>query len=127
MTETPCLEWTGGTVKGGYGRTRRGGKAVLIHRWAWEQEHGPIPPGMKVLHHCDNPPCYEVEHLFLGTQRDNVQDMVSKGRHRATRITQCPRGHRYDSKNTRVTPDGRRVCRKCSCIYSKNYRDRSNR
>jgi len=53
----------------------------MAHRKAWEDEHGPIPPGMNVCHHCDNPPCINPDHLFLGTQKDNAVDMSRKGRH----------------------------------------------
>ena len=52
----------------------------LTHRVAWELENGPIPTGMQVCHACDNPPCSNVGHLFLGTQGENLADMVSKGR-----------------------------------------------
>lgn len=47
---------------------------------AWEHYVGPIPDGVDVLHHCDNPPCVRPDHLFLGTARDNVGDMLAKGR-----------------------------------------------
>jgi HNH endonuclease len=50
------------------------------HRAEWIEKRGPIPPGMMVCHHCDNPPCREIAHLFLGTNRDNLGDMASKGR-----------------------------------------------
>ena len=40
----------------------------LLHRWVWEQVNGPIPPGMVVMHRCDNPPCFRLDHLMLGTQ-----------------------------------------------------------
>lgn len=53
-----------------------------IHRLAWSRKHGPIPPGKKVLHKCDNPPCFEETHLFLGTQKDNMVDCANKGRTR---------------------------------------------
>ena len=66
----------------GYGRLRRGGRQPLAHDVAWELIYGPVPPGMKVLHRCDNPPCCKPADLFLGTQGDNVRDMVAKGRHR---------------------------------------------
>ena len=77
-----CIIWTGATQNGGYGvkkipKTRRN---VRVHRAAWEDIHGPIPDGMFVLHKCDNPACYNVDHLFLGTQADNIADMIEKGR-----------------------------------------------
>jgi hypothetical protein len=52
----------------------------LEHRRAWTEANGPIPDGMFVLHHCDNRACSNVEHLFLGTQTDNMRDMLAKGR-----------------------------------------------
>lgn len=77
---TPCVETDWPRPPRGYGSSRRNGRKVYAHRWAWEQEHGPIPPGLFVLHRCDNPPCINVEHLFLGTHADNMADMVAKGR-----------------------------------------------
>jgi len=55
-------------------------KKVLAHRWIWEHTKGAIPAGICVLHECDNPPCVNPNHLFLGTVLDNVQDMDKKGR-----------------------------------------------
>lgn len=121
-----CLEWTGCvTVRSGYGRIGVAGRGVLVtHRLAWEIANGLIPEGLGVLHHCDNPPCCETApskeypegHLFLGTQTDNMADMVAKGRS-GTRwgsaITHCPDGHEYTPENTYVKPDGGRECRAC--------------
>jgi hypothetical protein len=55
---------------------------VPAHRWAYEHFIGPIPAGLFVCHHCDNPPCCEPSHLFLGTQQVNMTDKMAKGRHR---------------------------------------------
>jgi hypothetical protein len=78
-----CIEWGGVKNTYGYGTLRKGPKGagwLLAHRVSYELAYGPIPDGLGVLHRCDNPPCVNVEHLFLGTQADNVADMVAKGR-----------------------------------------------
>lgn len=76
-----CWEWTGPLTKGGYGQFIFKGVWKKAHRWAYEIFKGIIPCGMCVLHLCDNPCCVNPDHLRLGTQRDNVQDCVSKNRH----------------------------------------------
>ena len=76
-----CWMWTGGKHHFGYGifhTTAR--SSVLTHRFAWEFENGPIPDGMYVLHHCDNPPCVRPDHLWLGTREENNRDRDLKGR-----------------------------------------------
>jgi HNH endonuclease len=82
-----CRVWTGVLNSMGYGRffvpelTTRN-RAMLAHRWAYTHWVAPIPPGSQVLHRCDNPPCVNTEHLFLGTAKDNIRDMHAKGRAR---------------------------------------------
>lgn len=76
-----CWEFMGRRDDAGYGHiTIAGVKGTLAHRIAWALANGDIPPGIDVLHRCDNPPCCNPDHLFLGTALDNVVDMVSKGR-----------------------------------------------
>ena len=80
-----CWEWTGAKHPFGYGMIGSGGKfgrPLPSHRVAWEAFWGPIPPNLSVLHRCDNPPCCNPAHLFLGTDADNVADMDRKGRRR---------------------------------------------
>lgn len=78
-----CWIWTGGHLKHGYGMIRAGGtehRRLGAHRVSWMIHHNEIPNGLYVLHHCDNPPCVNPAHLFLGTHLDNVRDMHQKGR-----------------------------------------------
>lgn len=75
-----CHPWMAGRLPTGYGRFSYGGKDVYAHRWAYENYVGPIPEGLQVLHHCDNPPCVNPAHLWLGTHADNHADKVAKGR-----------------------------------------------
>lgn len=81
-----CWLWTGCKDKHGYGgvgsRPLFGdGQNVHAHRVAWMITKGVIPKGKNVLHRCDNPPCVRSSHLFLGTQLQNIKDMLRKGRH----------------------------------------------
>lgn len=79
--EDACWTWMAST-RNGYGRMRLSeqNRTVTAHRFSWEIYNEEIPEGMLVCHHCDNPPCVNPNHLFLGTQVDNVQDMIEKGR-----------------------------------------------
>ena len=77
----PCWLWTAALSKlTGYGRFKVAGMEKRAHRVAFEIEHGSIPEGECVLHHCDNEPCVNHSHLFLGSHADNVADCIAKGR-----------------------------------------------
>lgn len=77
-----CWFWIPAKARNEYGAIRVLGhrSKVKAHRFSWELHFGPIPDGLDTLHHCDTPPCVRPDHLFLGTNGDNVADKVSKGR-----------------------------------------------
>ena len=78
-----CWLWVGTRARNGYGTIQIGGasgRRRLTHRVAWELTNGPIPAGVHILHRCDTPACVNPDHLWLGTQSDNLRDMAAKGR-----------------------------------------------
>lgn len=116
-----CWEWQGCRHhRSGYGHIRVAERLLQTHRLAFEIAFGPIPDGVYVCHKCDVPFCVRPDHLFLGTQTENMADMVAKGRgynpiaERQRARTHCPAGHAYDDANTYVTRKGKRSCRACN-------------
>lgn len=87
-----CLIWIGTPHSTGYGTYRLHGKNYLVHRTLWTYEHGLIPKGKHILHKCDNRRCVKINHLFIGTNQDNVYDAMVKGR----------RDHRGENQNNAV-------------------------
>jgi hypothetical protein len=75
-----CWDWLGHKDDRGYCRIMVGGKIQLAHRVSWELHRGPLSDGQHVCHKCDNPSCTNPAHLFIGSQKDNIRDMYSKGR-----------------------------------------------
>ena len=112
VTPSGCHEWMGAKRADGYGVIRINGVTRRAHRVAWEMANGPIPEGLFACHKCDNRCCCNPEHLFLGTPRDNIADMCSKGRGVWPEKTHCLRGHIFDAENTYLY-QGRRHCRTC--------------
>lgn len=118
-----CWVWTAARGGFGYGLIRLGSersgtrRMQVTHRFSYELAFGAIPPGLVVCHRCDNPPCVNPAHMFLGTQADNMQDRVSKGHlshmNGNTNKTACKHGHALDEANTYLTPRGTRNCRQC--------------
>src|SRR6188472_1332703 len=127
-----CLVFTGIRNGKGYGYIQQGAesKKTLSHRVVWERHYGAIVPGLIICHTCDNPPCVNIDHLWLGDYKSNAAHMVEKGRHFNPQSlkTHCNAGHPFDEKNTRVLvrSDGRasRMCRECQRLASARWRSR---
>ena len=114
-----CWLWTG-TINHKYGAIRIAYRAWRAHRVAWVIANGNIPKGMNVLHRCDNPPCVNPKHLFLGSQRDNLIDCIRKGRNPYVLRTHCPVGHAYAGYNLMMQKN-RRHCRACRLKRNRQY------
>lgn len=106
---TDCILHTGSVTNAGYGQVARriNGKLKVYgaHRYAWMQTHGPIPDGLHILHQCDNKLCINVEHMRLGTHRENVREAVERG------LTKAKRGenqwkHKLTEENVRSIRQG---------------------
>lgn len=140
VSATGCWEWTGDR-RHGYGIVVHEKRRHYAHRLAWSLVNGPIPAGMYICHHCDNPPCINVEHLFLGTPKDNYDDMVAKdrdrrpgfygnrpGRQKGTGLkSHCLRGHPLSGENVRVNKQGTRFCVACKAYHMKKYHERTRK
>lgn len=119
-----CREWRGATTSKDrpYGQRTIRGKRVLVHRWVIQQvgedQFGTKwDPKLHVMHLCDNTLCFNYWHLRLGTAKENMQDMVAKGRRGKNMHdgkTHCKNGHEFTDENTYIRPDtGHRQCRTC--------------
>lgn len=109
VPESGCWLFEGSTIKRGYGRLASSGQ-LTAHRASYERFYGPIPDGMCVCHACDVRSCINPNHLFLGTHRDNTQDMWQKGRQYVRpSVTHCVRGHEL----VRVRWTKQQVCMVC--------------
>lgn len=117
-----CDVWIGAKNRAGYGEFRYRGKQERAHRVTWLMVHKSIPIGMCVLHTCDNPSCVRIGHLFLGTQKDNIDDKMKKGRFQ--------NGGDCTAFNAGLVPHGtltgvrRYKCRCNECLEAKRNYDR---
>ena len=124
-----CWLWIGTGTRNGYGQFWFDGQFQLAHRAARQIFVGPIPADLCVLHRCDVKGCVNPDHLFLGTQRDNMLDSSRKGRLNNANLkkTHCPLGHPYRKSNLYLLPRGGRGCRKCRKRSNRDFRRRSKR
>lgn len=118
-----CWFWVGYTLPNGYGKmSYKGRRAVFVHRMSFEAFVRPIGPGMKICHRCDIPCCVNPAHLFEGTQKENLNDMLTKMRSPiafARLQTHCKRGHLLSGDNMRRNKYGSRQCLTCQKMMGK--------
>ena len=125
-TDSGCWEWSASVTQFGYGRMSWKGHVFRVHRLSAHHWLGLDLSGDTVVRHkCDNPPCFNPDHLELGTQLDNVNDMVERGRWAGgdKRRDICPKGHPLAGRNELKTRIGRR-CRECSRVSNRAYYQR---
>ena len=114
-----CWLWTARTDRYGYGKMRVGSRTDGSRRTvsasvvSYELENGPVPKGLWVLHHCDQPACVRPSHLYAGTPKRNSRDSVVRGRHPKKNLTHCKRNHPLSGANLRIRSNGTRKCIAC--------------
>ena len=110
-----CWLWAKAVNTNGYGYKWHKGKLHHAHRVSWELNRGPIPDGLFVLHRCDVKLCVNPEHLFLGTQTDNMRDAMAKGIGKFfQKKTHCKRGHPLVGENIYIDSQNTRQCLECT-------------
>lgn len=118
VPESGCCLWTASCDSGGYGRLYVKGTVIRATRASWIANRGPIPEGMSVCHKCDTPQCVNPDHLFLGSHKENMEDMVRKGRSAGpAKKPCCKHSHPLTGRNLylirRKTGRTVRDCRAC--------------
>ena len=112
-----CIVWLGAKTTAGYGQVILNKKQKYLHRLSFEIYKGEIPKDFVVDHVCNNPSCFNPEHLRLLTSGENVSRGTNK-----FKDTHCKNGHEYVKSNIFICPKGYRKCRKCRYNNVKKFR-----
>jgi len=118
-----CWDWTAGTFHFGHGKFRYNNKFVKAHRFSFQLYTGESVEGKMCLHKCNRPGCINPTHLYLGTQKDNMQDILKANRNFKRKRETCDKGHPFKGENL-LMDNGARRCKICTYARSKIYRDR---
>lgn len=115
INDNGCWLWIGYVTKSGYGQTQYGDKVWFVHRIAYKLFKDNFINDLLVCHKCDIPNCFNPEHLFQGTDRDNHIDAINKGRwkNKNSQKTHCKRGHLLEGENLDTDYRGNRKCIIC--------------
>lgn len=127
VTDSGCWEWNGKRNDSGYGIFNArliGYEDARAHRVVYEHLVGPIPDGLHLRHHCDNPPCVNPDHLEPGTPAQNMADMVERGRHCMHGRTECVNGHDLTLPGARKTVGDETLCVECARARSRRWEQR---
>lgn len=124
---TGCFLWGGYLNRAGYGTFYHSGESkVLAHRFAYEAAKGPIPEGLHLDHTCSVRCCVNPDHLEPVSLAENNRRTWQRGRQTAGQFqaakTHCPKGHEYDAANTYIDPKGPRVCRECTRVAARRWK-----
>ena len=112
--DTNCWVWTKSCNSDGYGKIGFRWEGRIASRYSYYLNvDSNFDRSLDVCHHCDNPKCVRPSHLFLGTAKDNMQDMSKKGRHFKQKMTHCAQGHEYVTKNIYLRENNARRCLTC--------------
>lgn len=111
-----CWEWKGPREQAGYGLLFLNNEKIKAHRYSLQiKENKLLNSKDFACHHCDNPPCVNPNHLYIGNAKSNVRDAVKRNRWSNGNLkkTHCKRGHEFTEQNTRLNPRGERICKAC--------------
>lgn len=122
LGEAECWPWLGKRHKEGYGRLALDGRWQYAHRLHLELVYGSLPRDGMVLHRCNNKPCVNPAHLYVGGKRANAVDAVRDGVHPQARKLTCKNGHPYDKVNA---TSGARLCDRCTKEYWRERRKKN--